>query len=160
VSIYFVPPVEQTNTELKRLLRYKHPSIDTCNILYHLSRPTRSHVFTTFTLRSSCLSTSKSPNALAHRYILPIRPTTHTHNAILRQDVATDPCRHTAPQSRLTHLYQCYYPAQSIIDLQLAQQGEPLRGPHASEAQRSCAPILLLWTRGASTTTHHQGDGI
>jgi hypothetical protein len=40
VSIYFVPPVEQTNTELKRFLRYKHPSVDTCNILYHLLRPT------------------------------------------------------------------------------------------------------------------------
>jgi hypothetical protein len=143
--------------KVKAFPRYKHsehPPYSPSSIATNCN-----NVCTTFTLRSSHLSSSKSSNALANRYNLLSKPITNTYKpiAILRQIICADTRRTKASsQPGLTHLHQRDYPAQPFLDIQLPKSGS-LRGSHTTKAQRLRTSILLLWSRRAGTTTRRQG---
>jgi hypothetical protein len=153
--IYFVPPVEQTNTELKRFHDINTPSTPHSPTSIATNH---NNVCTTFALWSSHLPTSKSSNALTNRYILLSKSITNTDLpvSIFRQVLGANTSRAKASQPGLTHLHQRNYPAQPVLDIKL-RKARPLRGPCTTKAQRLCTSVLLFWSRRAGATPHRKG---
>jgi hypothetical protein len=152
--IYFVPPVEQTNTELKRF-----HDINTLSTPHSLTSIATNYnnVCTTFALWSSYLPTSKPSNALTNRYIVFSEPITNTDLpvSIFRQVLSTNTSRAKTSQPGLTYLHQRDHPAQPVLDIK-SQKARPLRGPCTTKAQRLCTSLLLLWSRRAGATPYRK----
>jgi hypothetical protein len=111
---------------------------------------------TTISQRPSQLSKSLPPdaNALTTRHIILLRLTPSIHIITILEHIGE------ACTQGHRHLRQRNDPPQPIVDVKFTPQGEPLRGSRTTEAQRSCTPVLLLWSRREGTATSEQKCGV
>jgi hypothetical protein len=111
---------------------------------------------TTIPQRPSQLPQSLPPNAnaLPTRHLVSLGRAPSIHSVAILEHI-----RKTCTQGH-RHLRRRHDPPQPIIDFKFTYQGEPVRGSRATEAQRSCAPVLLLWARREGTATGESELGV